>query len=58
MTVEEILIDIQEQVFKVKGQRTDAHYKQGKGVIFVPEGYPLSPQLLAYQKCFYWVEAN
>jgi hypothetical protein len=43
MTVDDILLDIQRQIFESKGIRTDIHYKQGKGVLVVPENAPLHP---------------
>ena len=40
----EIIIATQRQIYEQTGQRTDAHFKEGSGVLFVPEGMPLIPQ--------------
>lgn len=40
----EAIIAIQAQIYEQTNRRTDAHYKEGYGVIFVPEGADLIPQ--------------
>ncbi|EMT54782.1 hypothetical protein I532_04220 [Brevibacillus borstelensis AK1] len=39
----EALIVIQAAIHRTLGVRTDAHYREGYGVLFVPEGAPLMP---------------
>ncbi|WAB24976.1 hypothetical protein M3_0025 [Lysinibacillus phage vB_LfM_LysYB1] len=41
--MEQLFLKIQKKLFDKHGFRTDAHYKEGYGVIFVPEGFPLLP---------------
>lgn len=43
MNHNEAIIGIQAQIFEQTKQRTDAHYKEGHGVISVPEGASLIP---------------
>lgn len=43
--ISKAVVRIQQQIYEQnKGLRTDAHYKEGKGVLFVPEFAPLIPQ--------------
>jgi len=37
------IISLQKAIFQQTVQRTDAHYSEGQGVLFVPEGHPLIP---------------
>ena len=37
------IIELQRQIFEQTGRRTDAHYEEGKGVLFVTEGHALVP---------------
>ena len=39
-----VLIEIQREMFLLKGIRTDVHYSEGKGALVVPEGAALTPQ--------------
>jgi hypothetical protein len=32
---------IQADIYRKTGRRTDAYYREGQGVLLVPEGYPL-----------------
>lgn len=42
--INEVIIGIQRSLYEHNGTRTDVHVKEGSGVLFVPEGYPLIPQ--------------
>lgn len=42
MEPQEILADVQRQIFENNGMRTDVYYTEGKGAIVVPEFAPLN----------------
>ena len=42
------ILSIQEQIFNETRARTDAHYEEGKGVLFVLEGQPLIERNVIY----------
>jgi len=39
-----VLLEIQREMFLLKGIRTDVHYSEGQGALVVPEGAELTPQ--------------
>lgn len=43
INIEEQIIDLQQQIFNQEGIRTDAHIKEGVGVLFTPENAGLIP---------------
>jgi hypothetical protein len=42
------IIEIQRRIFEQTGRRTDAHYKEGSGALFVFEGAELTPTNVIY----------
>jgi hypothetical protein len=42
------IIEIQRRIYEQTGRRTDAHYKEGSGALFVLEGAELTPTNVIY----------
>lgn len=42
------IIEIQRRIFAQTGRRTDVHYREGKGALFVYEGEPLDVRNVIY----------
>ena len=42
------IVEIQRRIFEQTGQRTDAHFKERQGALFVPEFAELKPQNVIY----------
>lgn len=40
---DEIIVNIQRQLFEQSGRKVDAHYREGKGVLYVYEGEEFIP---------------
>lgn len=47
-TYTDAITKIQRSIFEKTGRRTDAHYQEGYGALFVFEGVPLTPQNVIY----------
>lgn len=50
MKYHKAIVEIQKGIYmKNNSLKTDAHYKEGYGVLFVPMGFPLQPQNIIHK---------
>lgn len=48
VSIYKAVVSIQKMIHDKTGQRTDAHYQEGQGALFVPENAPLTRQNVIY----------
>lgn len=46
---DKFLADTLEQMYEQTNRKHDAYYHEGKGALFVPEGYELTPHNVVYR---------
>lgn len=49
LTVEEVLLDLQEQIYTSKALRTDVYRTEGEGALVVAEGMPVQQGYIILQ---------